>query len=181
MFGEQGFARKTHGHGETFRALPDQHHVPGVFHDSFGHFRDVLDIAHGANRAARRVGPCMQQASSSTTPSSFGKPPRPTLSIVGIVFRTGHDQDRGIQRVPALTEVLVGAVEVRKPLFAHTMMGRFVEPAGVAACGDRFGRSGEFFAFVPFGVKAERQRAQRGGSQEIAAGKTHRRLRGLRG
>src|SRR5712692_617374 len=29
---------------------------------------------------ARRVGPCMQQASSSTMPSSLGSPPKPTLS-----------------------------------------------------------------------------------------------------
>src|SRR5262249_6865833 len=32
---------------------------------------------------ARRVGPCIQQASSSTTPSSLGKPPSPTLSSSG--------------------------------------------------------------------------------------------------
>ncbi len=32
---------------------------------------------------ARRVGPCMQQASSSTTPSSLGRPPSPTLSSFG--------------------------------------------------------------------------------------------------
>ena len=32
---------------------------------------------------ARRVGPCMQQESSSTTPSSLGKPPRPTESSLG--------------------------------------------------------------------------------------------------
>ena len=32
---------------------------------------------------ARRVGPCMQHESNSTTPSSFGKPPRPTLSSLG--------------------------------------------------------------------------------------------------
>ncbi len=36
-----------------------------------------------ATEPARRVGPCMQQASSSTTPSSFGKPPRPTVSSLG--------------------------------------------------------------------------------------------------
>ena len=31
-----------------------------------------------ATEPARRVGPCMQDASSWTTPSSFGKPPNPT-------------------------------------------------------------------------------------------------------
>ena len=32
---------------------------------------------------ARRDGPCIQQESSSTTPSSFGSPPRPTLVSFG--------------------------------------------------------------------------------------------------
>ena len=36
-----------------------------------------------ATDPAMRVGPCMQQASSSTTPSSLGSPPRPTLSSLG--------------------------------------------------------------------------------------------------
>ena len=36
-----------------------------------------------ATEPAMRVGPCMQQESSSTTHSSFGSPPSPTLSSLG--------------------------------------------------------------------------------------------------
>ena len=43
----------------------------------------VLIPSSAATAPARRVGPCMQEASSWTTPSSFGSPPYPTELSAG--------------------------------------------------------------------------------------------------
>ena len=43
----------------------------------------VLTPSRHATPPARFFGPCMQQESSWTTPSAFGRPPNPTLVSVG--------------------------------------------------------------------------------------------------
>ena len=61
---------------------------------------------------ARRVGPCMQQASSSTTPSSLGKPPRPTESSLGSSSGPFTTRTRGIERVSAALKESVSGFDV---------------------------------------------------------------------
>jgi len=65
------FSRGNPRQRKSFRAFADQHDVAGVLHHSFRNERNVLDVTDAAHRSGASRGPCMQQASSSTTPSSL--------------------------------------------------------------------------------------------------------------
>ena len=112
MLGQKIFARKAHGHGKAFRALPHQHHVPGMLHHGLRHFGNILDIAHAPHRT-RAPGWTMHAASIEFNHALFVRQAAETDAvIIGIVFRAGHDQDRRIERVTALAQMLVSTVEV---------------------------------------------------------------------
>ena len=64
-------------------------------------FEGVLIPSIAPTAPPRRVGPCMQLASSSTTPSSLGKPAVAHAGIVRIQFDDIDAGDHRIQRIAA--------------------------------------------------------------------------------
>ena len=117
VLGQQILARKSHGHRKPLRAFAHQHHVAGVLHHRFRDQGNILDIAHAAHRPRAPRRP-MHAAGIEFDHAFFVRAgrPSPTLVIVRIVFRPGHHQDRGIQRVAALAQMFEGPIEVSKPV-----------------------------------------------------------------
>src|SRR5207245_9216085 len=112
MLGKKIFPRKAHGQGKAFRALPHQHHVPGMLHYGLRHFGNILDIAHAPHRT-RAPGWTMHAASIEFNHALFVRQAAETDAvIIGIVFRAGHDQDRRIERYTALAQLIVSTVQI---------------------------------------------------------------------
>ncbi len=111
-------------------------------------------------RPARREGPCMQLASSSTTPSSFGRPPRPTLSSFGSSSGPRTTLRAAIERVGAAVQLLVAAIDVRKAV-AGRDDDRQPCRAPRLLCGDGRGCHGT-------GAGSDAKRSERRGRHEIA-------------
>ena len=65
-----------------------------------------------ATEPARRVGPCITQASSSTTPSSFGQAAIADGIVIGIVFYFCHDSENRIECVAAGFQHVHSVIEV---------------------------------------------------------------------
>src|SRR5208282_2807644 len=84
---------------------------------------------------ARRVGPCMQHASSSTTPSSFGSPPSPTLSSLGSSSGPLTTRSAASSVSPPSLRKAKASSRYLTPFLAQMMIGLLPVPNGVAAPG----------------------------------------------
>src|ERR1700674_3322617 len=87
---------------------------------------------------ARRLGPCMQQASSSTTPSSLGRPPSPTESSFGSSSGPFTTRKAASSVSPPLFRKAKASSRYLTPLLAQIIIGRFTLPDGSAARGASF-------------------------------------------
>src|SRR5579859_645911 len=76
---------------------------------------------------ARLVGPCMQQESSSTTPSSLGRPPRPTESSLGSSSGPFTTRTPASNVSPPPLRNSYAASTYLYPLLAQMMIGRLGE------------------------------------------------------
>ncbi len=96
MFGKQVFAGQADGHREALGAFADKHYVPSVFHHCLGRQRDVLDVAHAADRSRPARG-AMHATRVEFHDSFFvGQAAEADAVVVGIVFRTHHHADGSV-------------------------------------------------------------------------------------
>ena len=125
--GEQVLAREAHRNREPLRAFADQHDVAGVFHHGLRHHRDILDVAHAADRtgAARRT---VHAAGIEFDDAFFvGQAAKADGIVVGIVLRALHHADRGIERVAAALQERVGFFDIGVTVVRADDDGAFCE------------------------------------------------------
>ena len=111
-FGEQIFARKTHGDGKSFRAFADQHDVAGVLHHSFRNQRNILDVADAAHGSGAARGPVHAAGVEFDYAFFVGKAAESDGVVVRIVFRTFYNADGSVERVAAAFQESEGVVEI---------------------------------------------------------------------
>src|SRR6266478_6106325 len=86
-----------------------------------------------ATEPARRVGPCITLASSSTSPSSFGNPPYPTESSFGSSSTTVTAASAASSVSPPLFKISMPFCSACTPFALEIIAGRF--PLAAAICG----------------------------------------------
>ena len=116
-FSQQVRTRKAHGHSKPLGTFAHEH--ARARYDritAFATLETFWMLRAPPTDPARLVGPCMQQASSSTTPSSFGKPPSPTPSSSGSSSGPVTTRIAESSVSPPLAQMLVTPIEVGKPV-----------------------------------------------------------------
>ena len=111
-FGEQVLAREAHSHGETLRALTDQHDVAGLLDDGFGDERDILDVAHASDRPGPSRGPVHTAGVKFDHPFFVRQTTKPNAVVERIVFRPVDHAHSGIKRVAAVLQKEEGIIKV---------------------------------------------------------------------
>src|SRR4029077_10213191 len=114
-FREQVLAREAHRDGETLSAFADQHDVAGVFHDRLRNFGDVANVAYGPDRAAAASGPMHATCIEFDHALLVRHAAQPNAVYAGVAFGSAHDQDRSVERVAAVDDVVIGPIEIRQP------------------------------------------------------------------
>ena len=104
--GEQVLAREAHVDSESLRAFADQHHVSGVLHHRLGSKRNVLDVAHSADRAGASGGSMHAAGIEFDDALLVGQPAESDTVVVGIVFRPADHRMRAIERIAPLAQDL---------------------------------------------------------------------------
>ncbi len=174
MVGEQVLAREADSYGEALGAFADQHDMSGVRKDGLGDQRDVLDVAHGSDRAsaARRS---VHAAGVELDHSFFvGNSAEANAGVVGIVFRSLDHFERGVERVAAafqegecvlkIVEAVVGADD--DGALVRSGLRRMV-------CSNGFRRG--WFSIVALGARSNSRshRSENGRLHEITAREGH--------